>query len=67
MAVPPTKPKSLEKDLTNGNNLSNAEVLFENGSVRRSNSDGVAMFETPSQLIRNPDESSYYYYYSPLS
>lgn len=54
------------KDLTNGNNLSNADVSFENDSVGRTNSDGVAMFETPSQLIRNPDESSYYYYYSPL-
>ena len=55
------------KDLTNGNNLSNAEVSFENGSVGKTNSDGVAMFETPRQLVRNPDESSYYYYYSPLS
>ena len=43
------------KDLTNGNNLSNAEVSFENGSVGKTNSDGVAMFETPAQLIRNPD------------
>ena len=55
------------KDLNNGNNISNAEVSFEDGSVGKTNSDGVAMFETPAQLIRNPDESSYYYYYSPLS
>ena len=55
------------KDLNNGNNISNAEVSFENGGVGKTNSDGVAMFETPSQLIRSPDESSYYYYYSPLS
>lgn len=55
------------KDLNNDNNLSNAEVSFENGGVGKTNSDGVAMFDTPSQLIRNPDESTYYYYYSPLS
>lgn len=55
------------KDLNNGNNLSNAEVSFESGSVGKTNSDGVAMFETPSQLIKSKDESSSYYYYSPLS
>jgi len=55
------------RDLANGSNLSNAEVSFENGSVGKTNSDGVAMFETPSQLIRSKDESSSYYYYSPLS
>jgi hypothetical protein len=55
------------KDLNNGNNLSNAEIAFEGNSAGRTNSDGVAMFDTPSNLIRKSDESSYYYYYSPLS
>jgi len=55
------------KDLTNGNNLSNAEVSFEGGVVGKTNSDGVAMFETPSQLIKSKDELIPYYYYYPLS
>lgn len=53
------------KDLVSGNNLSSAEISFENNSIGRTNSDGVAMFDTPPQLIGNSDESSDYYYYSP--
>lgn len=55
------------KDLNNGNNLSNAEVAFEGNNIERTNSDGVAMFDTPPQLIRSNGESDYYHYYSPLS
>ena len=52
------------KDLTNGNNLSNAEVSFEGSSIGRTNSDGVAMFETPTQLIQGQDKSSLSYFYT---
>lgn len=55
------------KDLTNGNNVSDATVLFENSNMGKTNSDGVTLFETPSQLIRNRGESSYYYYSVPLA
>lgn len=54
------------KDLDNGNNISNAEVSFESNGVGKTNNDGVAMFNTPLRLIRNKDESNFYYY-SPLS
>lgn len=54
------------KDLSNGNNLQNVEVFFEGKNLGRTNSDGVAMFNTPTPLIRGKDESNYYYYAAPL-
>ncbi|OGY78797.1 MAG: hypothetical protein A3B74_03350 [Candidatus Kerfeldbacteria bacterium RIFCSPHIGHO2_02_FULL_42_14] len=55
------------KDLTHGSNVSGAEISFENNSVGKTNSEGVAMFDTPSPLIRNENESNDDSYDSPLS
>lgn len=53
------------KDLQNDNNIANADVSFEGNNLGRSNSDGVAMFSTPQQLIRERSES--YWYSAPPS
>ncbi len=59
-AISSTKTLLWFKDLQNGANIANAEVSFEGKNVGRSNSDGVAMFDTPRQLIRERGESYWY-------
>lgn len=59
-AISGTKTLLWFKDLQNGSNIANAEVSFEGNNVGRSNNDGVAMFDTPRQLIRERGESYWY-------
>jgi len=59
-AISGTKTLLWFKDLQNGGNIVNAEVSFEGRNIGRSNSDGVATFDTPRQLIRERDESYWY-------
>ena len=67
LAVSGSKTMLWLKDLNNGDDIAHGEVLFENVNIGKISSDGVAMFETPAQLIERKDESNDYYSYSPLS
>lgn len=59
-AISGTKTLLWFKDLSSDGNIANAEVSFEGKNVGRSNSDGVAMFDTPQQLVRERGESYWY-------
>lgn len=43
-----------------GKNISEVPILFNNKQIGKSGADGVALFDTPSELIHKPMDSSYY-------
>ncbi len=53
------------KNLENGNNVSNADVSFENKNLGKTNNDGVIVVATPSRVVQSAGDPYYYYSTSP--
>ena len=49
------------RSLDGGQPIANADVSFNGQKVGKTNSDGVAQFNTPDDLVRKPDDYSYSY------
>jgi len=48
------------RSLAGGTPITNADVSFGGKKIGKTNSDGVAQFDTPDELIRKADDYSYY-------
>ncbi|MGB8816270.1 MAG: alpha-2-macroglobulin family protein [Minisyncoccia bacterium] len=47
------------KGIEDGKNIANVPIFFDNKKVGQSGVDGVALFDTPSELIRKPTDPYY--------
>lgn len=54
------------KDLAAGENIPNAEISFGENAISKTNDDGVAVFDTPGELLLDDTDDNYNYYFSPL-
>lgn len=61
LAVTGTQSMVWLRSLDGGQPISNAEVAFEGKTLGKTNSDGVAQFNTPDALVSKLDDNSYQY------
>lgn len=53
------------KDLESGRGIANADVSFDGTHVGKTGGDGVAMFDTPPQLVGTNTNEMYHWYFEP--
>lgn len=67
LAVSSTKSLVWLRSLDGGENIVNADIYFDGKSIGKTNSDGVAQFDTPSDLIKKNGDYEYSYSAEPSS